>query len=96
MADERSRAIKIEIAVGKMTIIAPASEAGEASDSLSSDYAGPDIAVAFNAQYLLDFLGVIQDGEIVIEFKDGNSQTQFKVKEESEYDFRYIVMPMRL
>ena len=97
MADERSRAIKLEISLGKMNVTAPASETGEASDSLSSDdYTGPDIVVAFNAQYLLDFFGVIQDGEILIEFNDGNSQTQFKVKDESEYDFRYIVMPMRL
>ncbi|MEP7336942.1 MAG: DNA polymerase III subunit beta [Acidobacteriota bacterium] len=96
MADERSRAIKFEISSGKVIVTTPASEAGEASDSLSSDYIGPDITVAFNAQYLLDFFAVIQDREVLIEFKDGNSQTQFRSKDESEYDFRYIVMPMRL
>ena len=96
MADERSRAIKLEISSGNIQITAPASEAGEASDFLPGEYAGPDISVAFNAQYLLDFFSVIQEGDVLVEFKDGNSQTQFRAKDESDYDFRYIVMPMRL
>lgn len=96
MADERSRAIRFEVSTGKMNVSAPASEAGEASEVLPVEYEGPDIAVAFNAQYLLDFFGVIQDGDVLVEFKDGNSQTQLRAKGESEYDFRYIVMPMRL
>jgi DNA polymerase-3 subunit beta len=96
MADERSHAIKLEISAGKMNVAAPASEAGEASESLQIEYSEPEIAVAFNAQYLLDFFSVIQDGDVLVEFKDGNSQTQFRAKDENEYDFRYIVMPMRL
>lgn len=96
MADERSRAIRFEVSSGKMNVSAPASEAGEASEALPVEYEGPEVAVAFNAQYLLDFFGVIQEGEILVEFKDGNSQTQFRPKDESEFDFRYIVMPMRL
>jgi len=96
MADERSRAIRFEISSGKITVSAPASEAGEANETLPVEYEGPEIAVAFNAQYLLDFFGVIQDGDVLVELKDGNSQTQLRAKDESEYDFRYIVMPMRL
>lgn len=96
MADERSRAIRFEIGAEKLNVSAPASETGEASEALPVEYEGPDVAVAFNAQYLLDFFGVIQDGDVLVEFKDGNSQTQLRAKDESEYDFRYIVMPMRL
>jgi len=96
MADERSHAIRLEISAGKMNVAAPASEAGEASEVLQIEYSEPEIAVAFNAQYLLDFFGVVPDGDVLVEFKDGNSQTQFRAKDENEYDFRYIVMPMRL
>lgn len=96
MADERSRAIRFEISPGKLNISAPASEAGEANEILPVGYDGPEIAVAFNAQYLLDFFSVIQDGDVLVELKDGNSQTQLRAKDENEYDFRYIVMPMRL
>lgn len=96
MADERSRAIRFEISSGRINVSAPASEAGEANEMLPVEYEGPDIAVAFNAQYLMDFFSVIQDGDILVELKDGNSQTQLRAKDAGEYDFRYIVMPMRL
>lgn len=96
MADERSHTIRLDVTSGKLTISAPASETGEATEALPVEYEGPEISVAFNAQYLLDFFGVIQDGDVLVEFKDSNSQAQLRSKDESDYDFRYIVMPMRL
>jgi DNA polymerase-3 subunit beta len=95
MADERSHAIKFEVNDGQVNITSQAAEIGEAGEVLPVDYAGPSISVGFNAQYLLDFFSVVQDGEVLFEFKDGNSQVQLKEKSEVDYDFRYIVMPMR-
>jgi DNA polymerase III sliding clamp (beta) subunit (PCNA family) len=33
---------------------------------------------------------------VTFEFKDGNSATQIKSSNDSDYDLRYIIMPMRL
>lgn len=96
MADERSRAIKFELSDGQINITSQAAEMGDAGEILPVEYAGPEITVGFNAQYLLDFFSVIQEGDVAFEFKDGNSQVQLKSKNELDYDFRYIVMPMRL
>ncbi len=96
MADERSHTIRFDITAGKLTISAPASESGEANEVLPAEYEGPEISAAFNATYLLDFFSVIQEGDALLEFKDSNSQVQLRSKDESDYDFRYIVMPMRL
>jgi DNA polymerase-3 subunit beta len=96
MADERSHAVKFEISEGQINITSQSSEVGEAGESLPVEYAGPAISAGFNAQYLLDFFSVIQDGEVSLEFKDGNSQVQLKPKDDVECNFRYIVMPMRL
>ncbi|MGE0882365.1 MAG: DNA polymerase III subunit beta [Blastocatellales bacterium] len=96
MADERSHTIRLDVTSGKLTISAPASETGDATEVLPVEYEGPEISLAFNAQYLLDFFSVIQDGDVLVEFKDSNSQAQLRAKDESDYDFRYIVMPMRL
>jgi DNA polymerase-3 subunit beta len=96
MADERSHAVKFEAVDGQISITSQSSEMGEAGDTISVDYSGPEITAAFNAQYLLDFFNVIQEGDVIFEFKDGNSQTQLRSKDDAEYDFRYIVMPMRL
>ncbi|MFN0083759.1 MAG: DNA polymerase III subunit beta [Blastocatellia bacterium] len=96
MADEKSHAIKFDIADGQIHITSQSADAGEAGDVLSVDYNGPAITAGFNAQYLLDFFSVIQDGQVVFDFKDGNSQAQLRSKDDPEYDFKYVVMPMRL
>ena len=36
------------------------------------------------------------EGQVAFEFKDGNSQAQLKPLGDTDYDYRYIVMPMRL
>ena len=52
--------------------------------------------MGFNAQYLQDFLNVVSDGQVAFEFKDGNSQAQLRPLADPDYDYKYIVMPMRL
>lgn len=96
MADERSHAIRFEISANEIHISSQAAEHGEAGEHLPIDYSGPEITVGFNAQYLLDFFGVIQEGDVRFEFKDGNSQVQLRPASEADFDFKYIVMPMRL
>lgn len=96
MADERSHAVKFEVGNGQINISSQAADVGEAGETLPVEYAGEAIVAGFNAQYLNDFFNVIQDGEVVFEFRDGNSQAQLRPYGESDYDFRYIIMPMRL
>jgi len=96
MADDRSHAIKFNVNDGQIKVTSQSSDVGEAEENLPVEYAGPSITAGFNAQYLLDFFNVIQDGDVTFEFKDGNSATQIKSSIDSEYDLRYIIMPMRL
>ena len=60
------------------------------------EFDGTQISVGFNAQYLNEFFNVIQDGQVAFEFKDSNSQAQIRPQADGDYDFRYVVMPMRL
>jgi DNA polymerase-3 subunit beta len=96
MADERSHAIKFDIEKGQVSITSQASDLGEAGETLPVEYDKDAISAGFNAQYLQDFLGAIPGGDIIFEFKDGSSQAQLRPKQDDEYDFRYVVMPMRL
>jgi len=96
VADDRSHAIRFELAKDLVSISANSENVGEAGEELVVDYAGPEIVIGFNAQYLLDVLAVLNEGEISLEFKDGSSQVQVRPKDEVDYDFRYIVMPMRI
>lgn len=96
MADEKSHSIKFELTDGQVRITSQAADIGESEDILTTDYSGPAITIGFNAQYLLDFFSVIQDGDVIFDLKDSSSQVQLRSALESGYDFRYIVMPMRL
>lgn len=96
MADERSHAIKFNFGPERLDITSQSSEVGEAKESLQTDYAGPDVQIGFNAQYLADFLNVAGEGAVSFEFKDGQSQAQLRPAAGDDYDYRYVIMPMRL
>jgi DNA polymerase III sliding clamp (beta) subunit (PCNA family) len=44
----------------------------------------------------MDFLGVVGTNEIVVELKDEQSPALIRPVGEEKYDYRYVVMPMRL
>jgi DNA polymerase-3 subunit beta len=96
MADERSHAIRFHLEPNQLVITSQNAEEGEASENIQTDYAGDETDIGFNAQYLQDFLNVIGDSAVKFEFKDGNSQAQLRPAEDSDYDYKYIVMPMRI
>jgi DNA polymerase-3 subunit beta len=96
MSEERSRAIKLQFLPGVLNISAQTAEQGEARESIENDYDGPEVEIGFNAQYLMEFLNVQGDGSISFEFKDGNAAAQMRPAEAGEYDYKYIVMPMRI
>lgn len=96
MADERSHAIRFHLASNELVISSQNAEEGEANETIQTDYSGDETDIGFNAQYLQDFLNVIGEGAIEFEFKDSNSQAQLRPAEDSEYEYKYIVMPMRI
>lgn len=96
MADDRSRAIRLQIATGNLQISSQTAEEGEATESLATEYVGTEVEIGFNAQYLQDFLGVLGDGLVNFEFKDAGSQAQLRPAENTPYNYKYVVMPMRL
>lgn len=96
MADERSHAIRFHLEPDQLVISSQNAEEGEANETIQAEYKGEDADIGFNAQYLQDFLNVIGDGKVAFEFKDGNSQAQLRPAENGEYEYKYVVMPMRI
>lgn len=96
MADERSHAIRFHLEPDQLVISSQNAEEGEANETIQAEYKGEDADIGFNAQYLQDFLNVIGDGKVAFEFKDGNSQAQLRPAESGDYDYKYVVMPMRI
>jgi DNA polymerase III subunit beta len=96
LSNERSRAIKFTLESGKVEVASNSPELGEAHEQLAVEYGGPALQISFNAQYVLEFLNAVQTDLIAIEFKDEVSQTVMKPVGAMDYDYTYVVMPMRI
>ena len=96
LSDERSKTVKIAVSKGSIEITASHSDLGEAHESLEVDYSKEDLQVGFNYQYLLDFLATVDEPEISFEFKDSESAAQLRTQPSGDYNYRYVVMPMRI
>jgi DNA polymerase III subunit beta len=96
MADDRSHAVRFHLKPGSLDISAQTAEEGDARETVTTEYDGDETEIGFNAAYLQDFLNVLSDGNVSFEFKDGNSQAQLRPASDDGYDYRYVVMPMRL
>jgi DNA polymerase-3 subunit beta len=96
LSNERSRAVKFQIDKGKVEIASSSPEFGEAKEVLMVDYSATPVTICFNAQYVLDFLGVVETDSVGLEFKDEMSQAVMKPIGAEGYDYTYVIMPMRV
>src|SRR6187431_2236285 len=96
LSNERSRAVKVQIDKGKVEIASSSPEFGEAKEVLMVDYAAAPVTICFNAQYVLDFLGVVETDTVSLDFKDEMSQAVLKPVGGEGYEYTYVIMPMRI
>jgi DNA polymerase-3 subunit beta len=96
LSNERSRAVKFQIDKGKVEIASSSPEFGEAKEVLMVDYAAAPVTICFNAQYVLDFLSVVETESVSLDFKDEMSQAVLKPLGAEGYDYTYVIMPMRI
>ncbi len=96
-ADDRSHAVRLEVGSGELRLEASGSEAGESEESIPVGYEGKELKIGFNAQYLLDFMGVAETELVEFCFTDNESAGQLQLNPPPEgYNYRYVVMPMRV
>jgi DNA polymerase-3 subunit beta len=93
-ADERSRSVKLTLKDGELEIFATTVEAGESAESMPCDYAGDPLTMVFNAQYISEFLAVIDTESVTLHLNDAKSAGEFRPAWSNSY--RYVVMPMRI
>lgn len=101
LSSEKARAVKLHLSKGTLTVSASNPELGEAREDLEVDYSGEEFEVAFNAQYILDFLSVVEGENVVVELKDGSTQAVLRPApadsaEPGDLQHYYVLMPMRL
>jgi DNA polymerase-3 subunit beta len=95
LASERSRGVKLQFERGRLEISANSPDLGEATEELEIDFEGDPVTVGFNGRYLLDVLGVHEEGEtITIGLTTAAGPGTLTSQEDPDYT--YVVMPMRL
>lgn len=96
-ADERSRAIRLQVLKGELKVHSSISETGESEETIPVEYDGADVEIGFNAQYLIEFLRSVDGSEIEFRFKDSNSAGELRPHAgPPDTVYRYVVMPMRI
>jgi DNA polymerase-3 subunit beta len=95
VSSERTCGVRLQVDGTRMEVSAINPDVGEANEELEIEYDGAPLTVGFNARYLIDALQVIpSDCRVEITFTDEVSPAVLRAESEPEYT--YVVMPMRL
>ena len=96
LSNERSKAVKFALGHDQVEITSSTPEVGEAHEVLPVDYNGGAMQICFNADYVDNFLSVVETEQVQLEFKDEMSQAVMKPVGAEGYDYTYVIMPMRI
>jgi DNA polymerase-3 subunit beta len=94
IAGERAAPTKIDFKKKQMLITCTNMDLGEAKESVDIEYEGEDVTIGFNAKYLMDFLGAIEEDQVLIHLTDSLSPTLFQPLGKDSY--QCVIMPMRI
>jgi len=91
---DRATPTILEMKQGRLLISCTNIDLGEAREELPMEYRGQELTVGFNARYLMDFLNVVEGGEVSIHVHDPLSPALFEPRKGE--GFCCVIMPMRI
>ena len=94
LSNEKYRGIRLDVKGDTLVIQANNPEHEEAHEEVSVEYAGDDLEIGFNVNYLLDALAAVDNETVEVGLSDSNSSCL--IREPGSDIYRYVVMPMRL
>lgn len=94
LANQKSKAVLINLSKNKMEISSNNPEMGDAKEEIEIDYSGNDLKIGFNAKYITDILMNINNEKVEIELNDHLSPGLIKPHNDNTYTC--VVMPMRI
>ena len=97
VASDRTRAVKMSIEDGKVTLNVVNPEQGTANEELVADFAGDGFDIGFNARYLMDICAALNGDQAQFLFADAGSPTIVRdAGEGADAATLYVIMPMRV
>ncbi|MGM0367724.1 MAG: DNA polymerase III subunit beta [Actinomycetota bacterium] len=86
--------VKFDFLEGKLKVSMDIKEVGSSSEELEIPYGEEEISVAFNPQFLLDGINMIDGEKIILEIDD--PLKPILIKSEKEPNLFYLLMPIRV
>jgi len=94
LANQKSKAVLLNLSKGKIEISSNNPELGDAKEEIEIDYTGQDIKIGFNAKYMMDILTSMNNDTIDLELNDQLSPGLMRPQGDQSYTC--VVMPMRI
>ena len=94
ISTEKSRAVKLALKAGTLTLSATSAEAGSATEELEVNYSETPLEIGFNSRYLLDITQQIEGDDARFMLSDSASPTL--IKDGADPGVLYVLMPMRV
>ena len=92
VTNEQSNSIKLSFRENSVEIISSTPEIGEAREQVPVKYSGKEMSIAYNPEFLMAPLRVLNSDEVYLELIDEMSPGVLK----SDTAFLYVIMPMRV
>lgn len=93
-ARESANNIKLTFSKNQLLAKSMSAQVGENTSTMSAEVTGAEIEIAFNAKYLLDFLGVV--GEKNVRISVGDRLSPGMIHPAKATDYLYVIMPLRV
>ena len=94
ISTEKSRAVKLAVTRGTLTLSATSPEAGSATEELEVNYQDGPLEIGFNSRYLLDITQQIEGEGARFTMADAASPTI--IRDVADGTALYVLMPMRV
>ena len=91
MTSATSQAVLFELQKGKIVVSKESPELGSAHDEVEVQYQGEPISIAFNPEFWLDVLKILDTEQVTIEVVGSDKPAVIR-----QPGFTYLVLPMRL
>ena len=90
---QRNAPLRLRFADGELTVSAQTQDVGEATESLPIEYAGEELEIGFNPDFLRDGLEAVTADVVQLKLINRLRPGLIEAPDES---FWYLIMPIRL
>lgn len=94
LSNEKYRGVRLKIENNTMRISAHNPEQEEAQEEIPISYAGPELEIGFNVNYMTDAISAVDGAQVEVGLTDANSSCT--IRNPDDGDSQYVIMPMRL